>query len=190
MGRVVDLQHSDNSFHQFSPLPSVMPSSVLALGGESKSHGTSSLSLLLQILLISNIVPGRAPSWPHPQYNKGKEAGRQREEDGEGGEEGKQERERETEREHVMVKCFEVLNSAAAAPANHTIAAVVAATATAVANTHFKNVCIKLWTKSTPWNFHWIHSLKIFFFCWKQNQEYIHNFFPINTSLFCYYFIQ
>lgn len=107
-------------------------------------------------------LPHPTPSiiWPA----KGKEAGRQREEDGEGGEEGKQERERETEREHVMVKCFEVLNSAAAAPANHTIAAVVAATATAVANTHFKNVCIKLWTKSTPWNFHWIHSVKIFFF--------------------------
>lgn len=80
---------------------------------------------------------------PTPSIIRGRKQGdRERKREREGKKESR--RERKTEREHVMVKCFEVLNSAAAAPANHTIAAVVAATATAVANTHFKNMCIKL----------------------------------------------
>lgn len=47
---------------------SAMPSRILALGGESKSQGTSSSSLYLQITHISNKAPGKAPLDPSTLY--------------------------------------------------------------------------------------------------------------------------
>lgn len=106
---------------------SVMPSSILALDGEYNSHGTSSSSLILQILYISNIVPGRVPLSPLPYIS-----GSLRRERGKEGE----------RRKYSVEKCFEVQNPAEAADLS--IAAVTAATTIIVAATYFKNVCIKL----------------------------------------------
>ena len=60
---------TDFLFYTHPPPPTpVMPSSILGLCGEYKSHGESSSSLLLQILHDYNIVLGRAPP---PPYNVG-----------------------------------------------------------------------------------------------------------------------
>lgn len=100
-----------------------MPSRILALGGESKSQGTSSSSLYLQIAHISSKAPGKAPLVPLPYIIWAVEERRR-----EGGK----------RREHATVKCSEVQNSAAAEAFDLTIAAATAATTIAVAAAHKK----------------------------------------------------
>lgn len=56
VGEVGESEHSDNSFYQSS----LLPSNISYLGHESKSHGTSSSSLILQILHIYS--PRQRPS--------------------------------------------------------------------------------------------------------------------------------
>lgn len=135
---------------------SVMPSKILALGGESKSQGT--FIIALANCSYSQYSARKSPLDPTTLYNLEERRERRRE----GGK----------RREHAMVKCSEVQNSAAAEAFDLTIAAATAATTIAVADIHLKNeyqtvgeintlnILLKLFSEDV-----------LFFFCCKQKPE-------------------